>query len=160
MLSDRELFHAVVNIEDNPQVYGRCKLRLQHYLSETEQIYSKWYESDKYFEYSEENLDKFLLKENQEILREYKHLLDSDKLETRSREEMIQFLKQVAPAKLVDGCWLQNIFKVQYTYTRMIWHINSCLAKSLPSDEDQLREHVFSHLIDIYMGITTLILQL
>lgn len=115
MLSDRELFHAVVNIEDNPQVYDQCKERLQHYLSETEQIYAKWYESEKYFEYSEENLDKFLLKENQEILREYKHLLDNDKINTRSREEMINFLKQVAPAKLVDGCWLQNIFKVWYT---------------------------------------------
>lgn len=112
MLSDRELFHAVVNIEDNPHIYDQCKERLQHYLNETEQIYGKWYESDKYFEYSEENLDKFLLKENQDMLREYKHLLDTDKITTRSREEMINFLKQVAPAKLVDGCWLQNIFKV------------------------------------------------
>lgn len=114
MLSDRELFHAVVNIEDNPHVYDQCKERLQYYLSETEPIYAKWYESDKYFEYSEENLDKFLLKENQDILREYKHLLDTDKIKTRSREEMINFLKQVAPAKLVDGCWLQNVFQVIY----------------------------------------------
>ncbi len=112
MLSDRELFHAVINIDDNPQIFDQCNQRLGQFLSETEQIYSAWYESDKFFAYSEENLDKFLLKENQDILREYKYLMDNDKIKARSREDMIYFLKQVAPAKLVDGCWLQNIFKV------------------------------------------------
>jgi len=102
-LTTRQLFHPLVNVEDYPEVLPRAQRYAEHCLEvaarDRKQLRG-------YFPYRESTLGAWLEKLYRSQMRFPKHRPARPKL---SREAYVFGIRQLAPAILVDGCWLQRI---------------------------------------------------
>lgn len=107
-LNERDIFYNMVNIEiaDDPAVVLRqAQEYLDHHLNQVGKKHSK-----EYFDYSESALDDLLAKDEKKVQEDYSKYLENDPT-PRPRDEMIMYIKQLTPAKYVDGAWLQGVAK-------------------------------------------------
>ena len=110
-LNDRDLFHQLMNVEDFPGVLVKARTVVNRWLAQAEQISNDpdTARADRFFAYTPDAFQNRL----DQIYRELVHSAsDGDPANDpvfRTREDLVQRIRQLAPFNLTDGCWLRNI---------------------------------------------------
>jgi hypothetical protein len=112
-MNDCDLFYQLMNVEDFPDVVAKARSVADYWLAKAEQISNdpSTARADRFFAYSPDALQNRL----DQIYRELVHSAAasdpaSNKL-FKTRDDLIQRIRQLAPFNLTDGCWLRNIGK-------------------------------------------------
>jgi hypothetical protein len=116
--SQRELFYRLMNPDDHPDVASQARDLAVEFLEQARRLRRDTPGAD--FGYSPEALEAFLWADYDRAMAEYaaySRAVEQGRVEIIPRDDMAFYLVQVAPAKLVDGSWLQNVCKCQHLST-------------------------------------------
>ncbi|KAI9136331.1 hypothetical protein BKA69DRAFT_1104913 [Paraphysoderma sedebokerense] len=116
---DRELYFKLQNIEDHQDILPKAELELQNRLDTARQYLKTEFKtpqlSNLVDEYSEELIEKWHDQSYFDVLEKYNKWLTTWESNGRKNEMLVSeeftkwWLTQIAPTKLVDGSWLQNV---------------------------------------------------
>jgi len=106
-LKNRELYYYLVNAELFPDVLMPAKQKAQRVL-----FWAKLFSRLPFKHYSHSAFDRFINELYQAEVNSYEPLKDKPQL---SKAAYCFGIEQLAPAILIDGCWLQQIHRMLYT---------------------------------------------
>lgn len=110
--SQRDWYYTLVNIDQFPTALSAAKQRVYHLLRLT-----RWFSHLPFTTYSHLALNNFITGIYQQAVSQYQPLTTAPKI---SKQTYIWGIEQLAPAILIDGCWLQNIQQLKYHPTHAI----------------------------------------
>lgn len=147
----KELYYKLQNLDQYPEILPRARDLLISMFSETLAAALKKSQSGilSVKQYTREGLTTFIQTKDDEMTKKWEEYLTRRKAGSpkelfKDREEAKWWLKQVAPAKYVDGAWLGHINKITTPFelrraTKIAWQV---LSEEL-GDGDVRKNHVY-----------------
>ncbi len=114
-VSERELFYRLTNVEAHPEVVELARAYLPSAIAQARRLRRDTAGAD--FDYSPEALEQFLWADYDRAMEQYaaySRAVEQGRVATIPRDDMAWYLAQVAPSKLVDGSWLQNVARCEH----------------------------------------------
>jgi hypothetical protein len=105
-IDKRKLFHRLVNQDFQPSTLNLARQRVERVLAQTRLSWFGGNPNQRFFSYDPNVFTQRIKQIHDTEISKYKPLRGSPSLR---REELIWVIRQLAPAILVDGCWLQHI---------------------------------------------------
>lgn len=110
-LNSRELFYALMNIDEHPEVLPKARALVADSLIFAEQYSDdpSAAHSDSFFPYSDDAFQARLDEIYQELVANVAGSTPESNMLFKTRDDMVTRIKQLAPFNLTDGAWLRNI---------------------------------------------------
>jgi hypothetical protein len=139
--ANRELYYYLVNADLFPAVMPVAKFKAGRLLK-----LSALFSSLPFKNYSHQKLDDFIQNIYQTEIASYQPLKGKPGI---SKQAYIWGIKQIAPLILIDGCWLQNCYKLQNSHAEIYQILFSIYADEIGNGQQQQNHcYIFQQLLN------------